>query len=73
MHLLKSYPNISKQHLLDRLMADYDMDVSERTLERDFQNLKNEFGLDVIYNYDSKGYSIEDNALYFSSLLNCPR
>ena len=62
MHLLKSYPNISKQHLLDRLMADYDMDVSERTLERDFTNLKNEFGLDVIYNFDSKGYSVEDTA-----------
>ncbi|MAM23221.1 helix-turn-helix transcriptional regulator [Croceibacter atlanticus] len=62
MHLMKSYPNISKQHLLERLYDDYGMEVAERTLERDFTNLKNEFGLDVIYNYDSKGYSVEDTA-----------
>jgi len=60
MHLLKSYPDISKADLLDRLREDYDLDISERTLERDFGILKKDFNLDIIYDHTTKGYTTEE-------------
>ena len=59
--LVKSNPDINKKRLLERLRNDYDLDVSERTLERDKSILESDFGIAITYNYSSHGYHIEEN------------
>lgn len=39
-------------------LADHDIEISLRTLQRDLQNIRNEFGIEVIYNKTKNGYSI---------------
>ncbi|WP_452219327.1 helix-turn-helix transcriptional regulator [Lacinutrix undariae] len=61
-HIVKNYPNLSKENILDRLENDYDFNISTRTLERHFKTLKDEFGVDIAYSYSGRGYVIsEDN------------
>lgn len=59
--LIKSYPDITNKNLLERLGNDYDVDVSERTFERDKSILESDFGIAIKYNYTTLGYSIHEN------------
>lgn len=57
-----NYPGISKQKILDSLKYDHELQISTRTLERHFERLDLEFGIDIKYNYSTKGYEIgEEN------------
>lgn len=59
-HLLKSFPNCSKDELMERLQADYDITVAARTLERDLKILNTDFGIEVCYNRMKNGYHINE-------------
>lgn len=50
------YPSFEsiKEHL-----ADHDIEISLRTLQRDLQNIRNEFGIEIIYNKLENGYAID--------------
>ena len=43
-----------KEHL-----SDHDIEISLRTLQRDFQSVRNEFGIEVTYNKMNNGYAID--------------
>lgn len=60
-YLVKNNTGISKVDLLDRLLNDYDQEVGERTLERDFNALKKDYGLEIIYNRALRGYKLEED------------
>ncbi|MDD3858926.1 MAG: WYL domain-containing protein [Bacteroidales bacterium] len=49
------YPSF--EEIRDQL-ASHDIDISFRTLQRDLQNIRNEFGIEVVYNKTKNGYSI---------------
>ena len=57
-HLVNNYSGITKQQLLDKLLDDYDFEMSARTLERHLKTLDLEFGVEIKYNYVYKGYEI---------------
>ncbi len=59
--LIKFHPNISKKQLLERLRHDYDLEVAERTFERDKNILESDFGITITYNHKSRGYILDDN------------
>lgn len=59
MQILTSQPGISKAAILDKLQYRHDVSTSERTLERDFKALADEFGIDVIYSKEVNGYSVD--------------
>lgn len=48
-----SFENI-QEHL-----ANHDIEISLRTLQRDLQNIRNEFGIEVLYNKLENGYVID--------------
>ena len=50
-----SYP--SKEKMIE-LLVRHDIDISERTLERDLMTLKTNFGIEYQYNRTHKGYEI---------------
>lgn len=58
-HLLDNYPFLSKDSILSRLEADYDLPTATRTLERDFQKLGTDFGIGVAYDRNRNGYYLE--------------
>ncbi|HLR37155.1 MAG TPA: WYL domain-containing protein [Chitinophagaceae bacterium] len=60
MYLLKSFPNRNKKELIRRLQEDYDLNITSRTLERDFKMLENDFNIQVIYNRAENGYNIKE-------------
>tara|TARA_R110002051_G_scaffold218896_1_gene282745 strand:- start:5448 stop:6362 length:915 start_codon:yes stop_codon:yes gene_type:complete len=60
-YYINTRPGISKADLLQRLLDQTDNDVSERTLERDFNILKTDYGLDINYNRSKKGYLLADD------------
>lgn len=55
----------SFEEIRDQL-ASHDIDISLRTLQRDLQYIRNEFGIEVVYNKLKNGYSInyEDSSEY---------
>jgi predicted DNA-binding transcriptional regulator YafY len=58
LQLLKACPFLSKSDMIDRL-ADKDIVVSERTLSRYFATITADFGIDICYSRQHKGYYIE--------------
>lgn len=67
---LDNRPGISKAEILERLLDRYEIDISDRTLERDLKSLADEFQIDVIYNRDTNGYSLDtENQERVESLL----
>ncbi|MRX62587.1 helix-turn-helix transcriptional regulator [Maribacter luteus] len=60
-YLIKNLPGISKGEILERLRNDYDQEISDRTLERDFEILKTDFGLEIQYDRSKRGYVLDDD------------
>ncbi len=62
-HVLEKQPFVSKQNILDYFNDFHGMDMSARTLERDFQSLAIDYHIAVNYNHTKKGYHLmsEDN------------
>lgn len=42
----------------------YDTGLSRRTIQRDIQNIRTEFGIDIEYHRSNQGYYIEENTMY---------
>lgn len=61
LHLLTHKRGISKTEMLERLLMDFDIDTTARTLERDLKNLKDDFGIEINYSRSIKGYLLEEN------------
>lgn len=59
--LVQFHPGITKKQLLERLLNDYDLDVAERTFERDKRFLESDYGIAITYSHNSRGYYIEKN------------
>jgi len=59
--LIESNPEITKKRLLELLLRDYDLDIADRTFERDKNILELDYGILIKYNYHSRGYYIEEN------------
>jgi predicted DNA-binding transcriptional regulator YafY len=58
-HALTSKDYITKKELLDELQERHDIQISERSLERDLKELKDNFSLDINYSHHHQGYSLE--------------
>lgn len=58
-HLLSWKSIISKKELIEELLGRFDIQISERSLERDFKILKESFSLDINYNHQKNGYELE--------------
>ena len=43
---------------LQEFLLDHDIDVAERTLQRDIEALRSKFGIDITYDNNARGYSI---------------
>jgi predicted DNA-binding transcriptional regulator YafY len=68
--ILNHQPGISKSQIIDRLQERYEVVTSDRTLERDFKALADEFGIDVVYSKDNNGYALDtENQARVQSLL----
>src|SRR5690606_36982898 len=68
--ILQRRPGISKAEIIDKLQNDFDIATRERTLERDFKALADEFRIDVSYRKETKGYSLDvENQERVESLL----
>lgn len=61
MHLVTSVEGISKSLMIERLLEDFDIDTTARTLERDLKNLKDDFGIEINYSRSARGYLLEEN------------
>ncbi len=62
-HILERQPFISKQGILDYFERFHDVELSARTIERDFQSLARDYHIAVNYNRTKRGYHLntEDN------------
>jgi|SRR5690554_416556 len=60
--LLKYRPGISKDEILDRLQNGHDINISDRTLERDLAKLRADFYIDVYYDRIRNGYFINQES-----------
>ncbi|WP_194851169.1 helix-turn-helix transcriptional regulator [Nonlabens antarcticus] len=60
-YLLQQHNFITKQGLIDRFRESKDMEVTERTLERDLKALKENYSLDISYNHQHRGYELADD------------
>jgi proteasome accessory factor B len=59
----------SAQEILDYL-EDLGFSISKRTLERDFDAIRNEFGVEITYNSSKRGYFIdEENSVELTSFI----
>src|SRR5690606_16307501 len=68
--ILQRRPGISKVEIIDKLQNDFDIVTSERTLERDFKALADEFRIEVNYGKETKGYTLDvENQERVESLL----
>jgi predicted DNA-binding transcriptional regulator YafY len=68
--ILQQRPGITKSAILDRLQDRHDVATSERTIERDFKALADEFGIEVNYSKETNGYSMDtENQERIQSLL----
>ncbi|SCY41062.1 Predicted DNA-binding transcriptional regulator YafY, contains an HTH and WYL domains [Nonlabens sp. Hel1_33_55] len=52
---------ITKEELMDQLWERYDIEISERSLERDLKSLKEQYSLDIEYNRQHKGYFLAED------------
>lgn len=59
-YLLKSKQALPKERLLNELYEYYEIEISSRSLERDFQTLRNTFGFEICYEATTNGYTIEN-------------
>jgi|SRR5690625_137217 len=57
-NLLERRPYRSKEEILDYFKDHHDLQISSRTLERDFKTLETDFHIAVIYNRSNNGYYI---------------
>jgi hypothetical protein len=57
-HVLEKKPFVSKQIILDYFNDFHDMDLSARTLERDFQSLAIDYHITVNYCHTKRGYHL---------------
>lgn len=69
MHLITSKRGISKTEMIERLFADFDIDTTPRTLERDLKNLKDDFGIEINYSRSIRGYVLGEDERHISSFL----
>lgn len=69
MHIVKSYEGISKVEILNRLYLDYDLEVGDRTFERDLKNLRDDFGLTIAYDNSKRGYTLKEDSSYISKFV----
>jgi len=61
------YP--TKQVVLDTLFKS-GFEIKERTLERDFERLRDDFGIEILYDNAQKGYHLDaDNRLAAQEML----
>lgn len=59
-YLLQSKRHYSKEQLLNTLLDRYGIDTSVRSLERDFNTLRNNFGFDICYDAPLNTYRIDN-------------
>lgn len=59
--LIERIQYISKQNLIDRMEQDHGIVITSRTLERDMSKLNKEFGVEITYDRQRKGYFIEQD------------
>lgn len=68
--VLNRLENLSKLEIIERLKnIDENFSCSERTLESDLETLRNNFGFDIAYNHNLKGYIINKDTEVFESFL----
>lgn len=58
LHLVETYPYISKSELIQRLADDYNIVTTKRTIERDFRALSLDFGIELTYCTTRNGYKL---------------
>ena len=65
---VKNHPYCSKKEIIEYIVTQFsergnrqNLGLSERNISRDFDEIRNTFGLSIDYNYLNKGYSIPDN------------
>lgn len=64
----------SKEDICDRLRQDFGIDISERTLERDFKNLRENYDIDIRYSKSLGIYELpEENLPDITSFLKFSR
>jgi predicted DNA-binding transcriptional regulator YafY len=63
-HLLNfiKYKNFPTKHQLLEYLAEKDIDLTERSLERDLKLIREKFFIDVIYDRSKNGYFIDTNS-----------
>lgn len=59
-HLLDAFPYASKENLRNRLFYDYEIQLTNRTLERDFKALETDFGIGLHYDAQKRGYILDN-------------
>lgn len=57
-NLLEGKPYLNKKELLESFKIHHDLDISARTLERDFKYLATEFHIGIQYDREKRGYHI---------------
>lgn len=64
----KDFPDI---HELQRHFKRHDIHISERTVKRDFQSLRSDFGIEIAYDSHKRGYHIiEEMSLNIDQFMN---
>jgi len=65
---VKNHPYCSKKEIIEYIVTQFsergnkqNIGLSERNISRDFEEIRNTFGLSIDYNYLNKGYSIPVN------------
>lgn len=65
--LQNDYPS---KHTLMEYMKRYDVEIGERTFQRDLAEIRSNFDIDIIYDEQRNGYyALKDSALYIDQLL----
>lgn len=56
---------------LKTFLDDLGFEISKRTLQRDIEQIRNEFGVEIVYNKQSNGYAIDkENSIHIDTFLN---
>ncbi|MDT0294446.1 helix-turn-helix transcriptional regulator [Mesonia ostreae] len=58
-HILDAYPYTSKEDLKHKLERDYELQLTNRTLERDFKALETDFSIGLQYDASKNGYVLD--------------
>ena len=65
--LQNDYPS---KHTLMKYMKRYDVEIGERTFQRDLAEIRSNFDIDIIYDEQRNGYyALKDSVLYLDQLL----